>query len=100
MPMSGNAALLLVIEALDAMGIDHVVVGSYASNTYGIERSTVGADLADASAAELFRRLRPAIRFDPQMSFETVTMTRRYVATVEGTPFKIELFHLGDDPHD
>ncbi len=102
--MSGNDALLLVIEALDAMGLDYVVVGSYASNSYGVERATRDADLvvefADASPAELFRRLRPAIRFDPQMSFETVTMTRRFVASVEGTPFEIELFQLGDDPHD
>ena len=102
--MSGNEALLLVIDALDAMGLAYVVVGSYASNSYGIERSTQDADLvvelADASPAELFHRLRPLVRFDPQMSFETVTMTRRFVATVEGTLFKIELFQLGDDPHD
>jgi predicted nucleotidyltransferase len=102
--MSGNEALLLVIGALDAMGLAYVVVGSYASNSYGIERSTRDADLvvefADASPSELFRRLRPSIRFDPQMSFETVTMTRRFVASVEGTPFEIELFQLGDDPHD
>src|SRR5262245_23598906 len=34
-----------------------------------------------------------------QKSFETVTMTRRYVADVIGTPFTIEFFLLGDDPH-
>lgn len=33
------------------------------------------------------------------MSFETVTMSRRYVADVVGTPFKIEFFLLNDDPH-
>ena len=33
------------------------------------------------------------------MSFETVTMTRRYVADVIGRPFKIEFFLLNDDPH-
>ncbi len=33
------------------------------------------------------------------MSFETVTMRRRYVADVIGTPFKIEFFLLNDDPH-
>lgn len=102
--MTGDEALLAVIGALDTLGLPYVVVGSYASNSYGIDRATHDADLVvelgDASPAELFRLLRPAIRFDPQMGFETVTMTRRYVASVEGTHFKIELFLLGDDPHD
>src|SRR5207244_2201955 len=39
-------------------------------------------------------------RLDPQMTFETVTMTRRHVMEVVGIPFKIEIFHLSDDPHD
>jgi predicted nucleotidyltransferase len=102
--MTGDEALLAVADVLNDLGIPFVVVGSYASNSYGIERSTRDADLVvdlgDVSPAELFRQLRPAIRFDPQMGFETVTMTRRYVASVEGTQFKIELFLLGDDPHD
>lgn len=37
---------------------------------------------------------------DPQGSFETVTMTLRHVLKPVGIPFKIELFHLSDDPHD
>ena len=102
--MSGNDATLAVIDALLALGIPYMLVGSYASNSYGIERSTLDADfvveLGDASLAELFGRLRPEIRFDPQMGFETVTMTRKHVAVVEGSEFLIELFQLGDDPHD
>ena len=66
-------------------------------------RSTQDADfvieLGETSIGELSRRLAPSIRIDPQMSFETVTMTRRYVAEVVGTPFKIEFFLLGNDPH-
>ena len=53
-------------------------------------------ELGEKSIMELSRRLAPSIRIDPQMSFETVTMTRRYVAEVVGIPFKIEFF---DDPH-
>ena len=56
-------------------------------------------ELGDTPIGELARRLAPSIRIDPQMSFETVTMTRRYVAEVIGTPFKIEFFLLNDDPH-
>ena len=102
--MTGNEATFAVIDALESLGIAYVLVGSYASNTYGIERATRDTDvvieLGDASLMELFRRVLPAIRFDRQMSFETVTMTRKHVAEVAGTDFHIELFHLGDDPHD
>jgi hypothetical protein len=34
------------------------------------------------------------------MGFETITMTRKHVATVEGSQFQIELFQLSDDPND
>jgi nucleotidyltransferase AbiEii toxin of type IV toxin-antitoxin system len=98
-----NEATVSVIEALEACAIPYMLVGSYSSNAYGIPRSTQDADfvieLGEASITELARRLAPSIRIDPQMSFETVTMTRRYVADVVGTPFKIEFFLLNDDPH-
>ncbi len=101
--MSGNEAVLRVIEALESSEIAYILVGSYSTNAYGIPRSTQDADfvieLGEASIGELARRLAPSIRFDPQMSFETVTMTRRYLAEVVGTPFKIELFLLGSDPY-
>jgi hypothetical protein len=80
-----------------------MLVGSYSSNAYGVARSTQDADfvieLGDTSISELGRRLAPMVRIDPQMSFETVTMTRRYVAEVVGTPFKIEFFLLNQDPY-
>ena len=34
------------------------------------------------------------------MGFETVTMTRKHVGQVVGSPFQIELFQLSDDAHD
>jgi hypothetical protein len=98
-----NEATVSVIEALEACGIPYMLVGSYSSNAYGIARSTQDADfvieLGEKSIAEVARRIAPSIRIDPQMSFETVTMTRRYVADVIGTPFKIEFFLLNDEPH-
>jgi hypothetical protein len=102
--VTGNEATLAVVDALEACGIPYMLVGSYSSNVYGIERSTQDADFViepgDASLADVGRRLAPAIRIDPQMGFETVTMTRRFVATVADSPFKVELFLRGDDPHD
>lgn len=42
----------------------------------------------------------PSIRIDRQMSFETVTTTTRFVASVSGSAFKIKFFLLSADPHD
>jgi hypothetical protein len=101
--MSANEAVANVIEALEECGVPYILVGSYSTNAYGIPRSTQDADfvieLGETSITELARRLAPSIRIDPQMSFEAVTMTRRYIAEVVGTPFKIEFFLLNDDPH-
>jgi hypothetical protein len=41
-----------------------------------------------------------AFQLDPQMTFGTATLTRRHVMNVIGIPFKVEFFHLSDDPHD
>jgi hypothetical protein len=102
--MTGNDVVLAVIDALNACDFPHMLVGSYSSNVYGVARSTHDADfvieLGDASISELTRRLAPTIRLDPQLDFETVTMTRRYVAEVASIPFKVEFFLLGSDPYD
>ena|SRR5947207_3135118 len=100
--MTSTEAVLKVLDALDDCGIPYML-GSNSSNVYGIPRSTQDADfvieLGETSIVELARRMAPSIRLDPQMSFETVTMSRRYVADVVGTPFQIELFLLNNDPH-
>lgn len=101
--MSSQEFVLQVVDALEESGIRYILIGSFSTNAYGIPRSTEDADfeieMGDHSIGELIRRLAPSIRIDPQMSFETGTMTRRYVAEVAGTAFKIEFFLLGDDPH-
>lgn len=102
--MTGNEAVITVAEALEGCGLSYMLVGSYSTNIYGSDRSTQDADfvieLGETSIGELSRRLVPAIRIDPQMSFETVTMTRRFVAGVAETTFKVEFFLLGGDAHD
>jgi hypothetical protein len=102
--MTGNEAVVIVVEALESCEVPYMLVGSYSSNIYGSDRSTQDADfviqLAHGEIGDLARKLAPTIRIDPQMSFETVTMTRRFVADVIGTTFKIEFFHLSPDIHD
>src|SRR5947209_667250 len=102
--MTSDEAVLAVIAALESLGIPYMVVGSLSSNYYGIARSTKDADFVMEFGAQSIRHLADhlgsAFRLDPQMSFETTTMTTRHILEVVGIAFTIELFHLSDDPHD
>ncbi|MHB1422376.1 MAG: nucleotidyltransferase [Gemmataceae bacterium] len=102
--MTQQEAIRAVIDALDTLAIPYMVVGSYSSTFYGIPRLTQDADMVvefgSVSASRLASQLGPSFRLDPQMSFETTTLTQRHVLEVVGIPFTIELFHLSDDPHD
>ncbi len=102
--MTGNEATLAVIDALEALAIPYMLVGSLSSNVYGVPRSTHDADFVIECGVEFLPRLAAhlgaAFRLDPQMTFETATLTQRHILAVIGVPFKIELFHLSDDPHD
>jgi hypothetical protein len=102
--MTGDEATLRVIDALEALGVPYMVVGSLSSNVYGVPRSTQDADfvvqLGSEPISRLINQLGPSFRLDPQMTFETTTLTKRHILEVVGIPFKIELFHLSDDPHD
>jgi hypothetical protein len=101
--MTSDEAVESVIDALEQSGIPYMIVGSFASNYYGIARSTKDADLlislGEHSIEELCSRLNPELRFDPQMAFEPATFASKNVIHLQGKPFEIELFHLTDDPH-
>jgi hypothetical protein len=99
-----NDIVLKLISALNQVAIPYMVVGSFSSNIHGIERNTKDADLVlqlDAKSINpLVVALGPDFSFDPQLSFETVTMTYRYIVSHRDPHFKIELFLLSDDAHD
>ena len=99
----GNEAAARVVDAFKELGIDYLLAGSYSSHYYGIPRATRDADfvavLSDRISA-LAGKLGPAFELDPQPSFESVTGTMRDIFMVPSIPFKIEVFHLSDDPHD
>ena len=102
--MNSDEATAAVIDALGVLRIPYMVVGSFSSNYYGTPRATHDVDfvvqLDSGSLRSLVNHLGPSFRLDPQMSFETVTATRRYVLHVVDSPFSIELFLLSDDAHD
>lgn len=93
-----------VLTALDEAQVPYMLVGSFSTNAYGIERSTrdldVVVELGEHSILAIARKLPTVIRLDPQMRFETVTMTRKYEASIDDSLFTIEFFLLSDDPHD
>ncbi len=95
---------LRVADALSASGISYLITGSFASNYYGIPRSTKDADfvvqLGSALGGDFGKRLGDEFILDPQLSFETVTGTYRQYVRHRRSKFKIELFLLSPDPHD
>ena len=103
-PAASNDLVFQVIDSLDRIGISYMLVGSYSSNIYGVVRATQDADfvlqLGDRSLSAVMRLLGSDFYLDPQMSFETVTATQRYIILHQKSGFKIELFILSDDPHD
>jgi hypothetical protein len=96
--------MIEVIDALDAHGIPYMLVGSFSSNFYGIPRSTKDVDLVlefgQRSVHDLTRSLGPRYSLQPQVGFESVTGTTRYIIDLASTHFQVELFSISNDPHD
>ena len=102
--MTPEEATTAVIDALNSLHIPYMLVGSLSSNFYAIPRATQDADFVVQPEAgmlsSLIERLGSAFELSRQMTFETVTMTKRYVLYMTNSTFSIELFLLSDDPHD
>ena len=101
---AGESITLRVAEALEACGIPFLLSGSFASNYYGIPRSTKDADFVlqtqHVVGSEFARQLGEDFRLDPQLSFETNTGTFRQLLRHRNSAFKVELFLFSQDPHD
>jgi hypothetical protein len=101
--MTSEEVIVAVIDALWAVDVPFMVVGSLATNFYGIPRSTRDADFViqiPPPFASLTERLGANLRLAAQASFEGVTGTVRHRIEAKGTSFTVELFELSDDPHD
>jgi hypothetical protein len=101
---SGEDAVGILLDALNALCLEYMVVGSFSSNRYGVPRATKDADfvlrVVAAEREQLHAALSPAFKIDPQFSFEMVTGTWRQIIEVPEIPFTIELFELSSDAHD
>lgn len=102
--ISSESVMVRVADALEASGIPYLLTGSFASNYYGIPRSTEDADFVLQSSgglgADFVLRLGEDFLLEPQLSFETQTGTFRQMIRYRKKAFKVELFLLSQDPHD
>ena len=102
--MTADEAVVAVLDALEAVGVPYMLVGSLASNFHGIPRSTRDADFVVEMPPGVLQQLAAALPTDltlqPQGAFEGVTGTTRYVIELARSPFVCELFVRSDDPHD
>jgi hypothetical protein len=102
--MTIEALAVLVIEACENEGVEHMMTGAFATSLYGIPRSTKDVDVVISLSGpdpinRLSMRLADHVRFDAQTQFDTLTWGRRVVgSTRQVPPFKVELFELFDDP--
>jgi hypothetical protein len=68
--VTSQEAVVAVIDALHQSQVDYMLVGSLASNLYGIARSTNDADfvlqLGDMPLQHVTRHLGPQFRLDPK----------------------------------
>ena len=93
-----------VIAACNATGVAHMLVGSFSRNVYATPRSTQDADvvisLEPSKVQSLIQALSEEFVWEEQMTFETVTGTRRDTVVSKEGAFKVEIFWLSNDPHD
>lgn len=102
--MTTEQLVKLAIEALNHYGADYMLIGSLATNFYGVPRSTQDADIVVGGdllpVARAIASSNDDFRLDPQIGFETVTATRRVIVNSLSNDFLIELFQLSNDAHD
>lgn len=101
--MSYESLAFSLCRKLDSAGIGYMLVGSFASNQYGIPRSTKDADFVIDVATDkmggLFEMLEPEWLMDSQIMFESITGSKKLEIRHRETEFLIELFFLSTDPH-
>jgi hypothetical protein len=102
--MNTDELVFAVIDYLNEHQLPYMLVGSLATNFYCVPRSTQDGDIVvQANPAQIARgliKVHSDIHFDPQLSFESITATKKVVLQADKLEFEIELFELGIDEHD
>jgi hypothetical protein len=102
--MNTGDIVFAVIDYLNEHDVPYMLVGSLATNVYCVPRSTEDGDIVvNLSVSQVAKQIVAAnskISFDPQLTFESVTATRKIVLRSEEHNFEVELFQLSEDEHD
>jgi hypothetical protein len=95
-------ALLPVIEALEAVGVDYAIGGSVASSFTGVARATQDADLAvDLQLGDVRRFLEalgPSFYADRDRAEQAIRSRRSFNVIHLETMYKVDLFIPPDSP--
>lgn len=93
---------LLVISALEDLGVPYHVGGSLASMAHGVPRTTLDADivvgLAPAKVAEFLARLGPGFVSNPEALADSLRKKRSNNLIHFETMLKVDLYPAKDDP--
>lgn len=96
------AVTLLVIDALEAMGVPYLIGGSLASAVHGVMRATMDtdlvADLRPEHADPLARTLSGAFYVDAESIREAIRHHSSFNVIHLGTMFKVDVFVLKQRP--
>lgn len=96
--MSQLDFLRIVVEVLRSQGIDHMLVGSYASSYHGESRSTHDVDLVVDLPPEKIHDLVAAFDRDRYYLSESAFRERRMANIIDTlTGDKVDIFFLKDD---
>ena len=91
------------LEAIVAAGVDYVLVGGLAVIAHTFARTTLDVDFVIAAPLGAIKRIAPyfprGFQVDAQPQMELLTGTYRWIVEVEGSTFRVEIFHLTEDPH-
>ena len=102
--MNFEDAITKVIQGLSEIGAEYMLVGSFSSMYYSFPRSTTDADFVvgsqDLDVVRLSTILGERFKLDPQLSFETIGGPVKNEIEVTGSPFRIEIFRLTNEPFD
>ncbi len=94
---------LEVIDRLNRAGIAYALVGAFSSSYWGIPRATKDADfvvqLSGPEISRLWDIFQPDFVVSDQMTFETITGSRKLEIRHPEAAFIVELFMLSTDPH-
>ncbi|HOG45663.1 MAG TPA: hypothetical protein PLJ35_14140 [Anaerolineae bacterium] len=98
------AAALLVIDALEALGVPNMIGGSLASAVYGVARSTLDvdlvADLPMEQVAPLAAALHDAFYLDVEAMRDAIRRQGSFNLIHLETMFKVDVFVLKRRPYD